>query len=326
MVSKTAIPCHTRLPTVLTFPQANLELGRKFGDWKGVFVDQTLELRINAEPYPGYRLVQFLGRGGWGEVWKAIRQQDEAIFALKFLPCHSQLDSSQEIRALQAIRQVQHPNLIKIEQVWSCAGYLVIVMEIADGSLLDLLEVYYAEFNLPIMPEHLCFFLTQAAQAIDFLNTRQHLVNGQRFAFRHCDVKPSNLLVQGRTVKLADFSLGVQTTSSMGYHRPAGTLSYAAPEVFQGWLNERSDQYSLAVTFYQLRTGRLPFPDPPKNFTPDYVRPAPNLEHLTPAERPILARALNPVPQGRWPSCVDMMKGLTEAQSEPAGLQVSGKR
>ncbi len=285
-------------------------------------MEQALDLVKGAEPYPGYHLVQFLGRGGWGEVWKAQRLKDEAIFALKFLPCNSQLAASQEIRALQAIRQLQHPNLIKIEQVWSCAGYLVIVMEIADGSLLDLLEVYDAEYHQPIMADHLCFFLSQAASAIDFLNARQHLINGQRFAFRHCDIKPSNLLVQGRTVKLADFSLAVPTTFSRWYHRRAGTLSYAAPEIFLGWLSDRSDQYALAVSYCQLRTGRLPFPDTPKNFTPDYVRPAPDLEPMTPAERAILARALAPVPLARWPSCAAMMNQLTQAQTpEPNAMK-----
>jgi serine/threonine protein kinase len=273
-------------------------------------VAAILELRKGVEPYPGYTLIQLLGRGGWGEVWKAMRQADNASFAIKFLPSDSQLAAAQEIRALQSIRQVSHANLVKIEQVWSCPGYLAIVMELAEGNLLDLLEVYFAEFNVPIMADHLCFFLSQAALAIDFLNARHHVVGSQRVAYRHGDVKPSNLLVQGRTIKLADFSLAVQTTSPMWYHRRVGTVEYAAPELFQGWLSDRTDQYALAVSYYQLRTGRLPFPSPP-TFDPHYVRPAPDLNYVTPAEQPILARGLGAVPQDRWPSCVEMMERLT---------------
>jgi serine/threonine protein kinase len=273
-------------------------------------------LRPGLEPYPGYRLLQFLGRGGWGEVWKTERQ-DKSQCALKFLPSDSQLAASQEIRGLQAIRQLSHPNLLKIEQVWSGQGHLVIVMELADGNLLDLLDVYLAEFDAPITPDHLCYFLTQAATALDFLNTRQHHVDGQRVAFRHCDVKPSNLLVQGRTVKLSDFSLALQTTAPMWYHRSVGTLSYAAPEIFQGWLSDRSDQFALAVTYLQLRTGVLPFPDSPSCFRATYHRPAPDLSGLTPAERPIITRALAAVPQDRWPSCAEMMRRLTAAIKEP---------
>src|SRR5437588_10777831 len=102
-----------------------------------------------AEPYPGYQLVQCLGQGGWGQVWKAVHPADNVSFAIKFLPCDSRFAAAQEIRALQAIRQISHPNLVRINQVWSCPGHVAIVLEMAEGSLLDLLEVYYAEFNVP---------------------------------------------------------------------------------------------------------------------------------------------------------------------------------
>ena len=272
-----------------------------------------LSLQKDTEPYPGYRMVQFLGQGGWGEVWKAIRVADNASFALKFLPSDCQLAAAQEIRALQAIRQLAHPNLLRVEQIWSCPGYLVIVMEMAEGNMLDLLEMYFAEFKVPILPDHLCYFLSQAAEAIDFLNARRHMIDGRRVAYRHCDVKPSNLLVQGRTIKLADFSLAVQTTSATGYHRRVGTPNYAAQEMFHGQLSERTDQYALAASYCQLRTGRLPFPDTPPTFEPDYVRPAPDFDDLTRGEQAVLSRALDPVPQGRWPSCAEMMRRLTEA-------------
>ncbi|MFO0969221.1 MAG: serine/threonine-protein kinase [Gemmataceae bacterium] len=281
----------------------------------------ALHLAPGCQPYPGYELTQFLGRGGWGEVWKAQRQ-DGAVRALKFLPSDSQLTAAaQEVRALQAIRQLDHPHLLKPEQIWSCPGYLVLVMELADGNLLDLLEVYLAEFGGPITAEHLCFFLSQAAKALDFLNARQHKMDGQRVAFRHCDVKPSNLLVLGQKVKLADFSLAVQTTGPIWHHRRVGTLNYAAPEIFHGWLSDRTDQYALAITYVQLRTGALPF-EPPPGFNPDYVRPAPDLSRLTPAEVAIIKRGLAPVPQDRWPTCGEMLRHLSEAAR--AACQVAG--
>jgi serine/threonine protein kinase len=96
----------------------------------------------------------------------------------------------------------------------------------------------------------------------------------------------------------------------MQFHRKAGTLDYAPPEIFQGRISDRSDQYSLAVTYCHLRGGRLPFSDTPTSFTRSYVRPKPDLTMLDPAERPIVARALDPVPQQRWPSSVEMMQQL----------------
>jgi serine/threonine-protein kinase len=282
--------------------------GKAIAD-RSTHVGKALALVKGMEPFPGYRLTHFLGKGGWGEVWKAVRPDGKAA-ALKFLPCDNQLTSVQEIRALQAIRQLKHPHLLEIHQIWSGADSLVIAMEMAEGSLSDLLEIYYVEFGYPIIPEHVCFFLVQAASAIDFLNTRQHVVNGQRVAFRHCDVKPSNLLLVGKSVKLADFSLSVQTTSPMWYHRRVGTLSYSAPEIFQGWLSEWTDQYALAVTYCQLRGGRLPFTDTPEGFIRGYIRPTPDLTMLSLPERPIIARGLAPVPQDRWPSCTEMLQRL----------------
>jgi serine/threonine protein kinase len=273
-------------------------------------VSKAAVLAPGQEPFPGYRLVRHLGQGGWGEVWQARRPDGEQA-ALKFLPCDSPLASAQEIRALQSIRQLRHPNLIRIDQIWAAPGYVVIAMELAEGSLFDLLDVYSADCGTCIVPEHLCHYLHQAAEALDFLNARQHLINGVRVAVRHCDVKPSNLLVLQGKVKLADFSLAAQTTSPMWYHRRVGTLSYAAPEVFQGWLSDRTDLYALAVSYVELRTGQLPFKDTPAKFDKNYARPEPDLSLLEPWERPLLARALNPVPQDRWSCCRDLMERLS---------------
>ncbi len=271
---------------------------------------QVAALSPGVEPYPGYQLVCLLGRGGWGEVWKA-EQPDGNSVALKFLPCDSQLAAAQEIRALQSIRQLQHPNLIHIESIWAYSGHVVIAMELAEGSLFDLMDIYRVDYGSCIFPQHLCYYLAQAAAALDFLNARQHYLNGRRVAVRHCDVKPSNLLVLNGQIKLADFSLAVQATATMGYHRRVGTLNYTAPELFQGRLSDRSDQYSLAVTYCELRTGELPFPEVPHDAGKDYVRPAADLSRMTPGEATVLARALSPVPQDRWPSCTELMDRLS---------------
>jgi serine/threonine protein kinase, bacterial len=261
------------------------------------------------EPYPGYSVTRLLGRGGWGEVWQSRRPDGQDI-ALKFLPCDNHLTAAQEVRALQSIRQLHHPNLIAIEQIWCWSGHVVIAMELAEGSMIDLLEVYRKDFNTCIVAEHLCHFLGQAADAIDFLNARQHIVNDQRVAVRHCDIKPSNMLVFNATVKVADFSVAAQTASKMWYHRRVGTLNYAAPEVFQGWLSDRTDQYALAVSYVELRTGQLPFQNTPPTFSKSYLRPEPDLSSLDPWEQPILHKALNPVPQDRWHSCREMIDRL----------------
>jgi serine/threonine protein kinase len=243
-------------------------------------------------------------------------QPDGPPVALKFLPCDSQLTAALEIRALQSIRQLRHPNLIQIERIWAYSGHVVIAMELAEGSLFDLMEIYRAEYGSCIFPQHLCYYLAQAASALDFLNTRQHLLNGRRVAVRHCDVKPSNLLVLNGQIKVADFSLAAQATTSMANHRRVGTLNYTAPELLQGRLSERSDQFSLAVTYCELRGGRMPYPEITPEIPRDYVRPAPDLSMLTRPEVPVITRALSPVPQDRWPSCTELMDRLSWSLQE----------
>ncbi len=272
---------------------------------------KTSGLYEGLEPYPGYHLRQRLGRGGFAEVWEA-ETADAKTIALKFMPCDDGLAASKEIRSIQAVRQLSHPNLIQIDKVWCYPGYVVIAMELADGSLLDLLEAYQTEFGTYIVPDQACSLLAQAAKALDFLNTRQHSVDGQLVAIQHCDVKPSNLLLFGESVKVADFGLSAQTTTQLKSHRKAGTLDYTAPEVFQGRLSDRTDQYALAVTYCKLRAGRLPFPDTPASFKGEYTRPAPDLSMLPREEQPIVARALASVPQDRWPSCGEFMAQLSK--------------
>src|SRR5262249_34321612 len=161
--------------------------------------------------------------------------------------------AAQEIRSIQVVRPLRHPHLVRIEQVWCNRGYVVVTMDLADGSLLDLLDAYQTEFQTPLVPQDVCIYLGQVAQALDFLNTRRHLIDGQRVGIQHCDVKPTNLLLYGEKVKLSDFGLASPTGAPVKAHRRAGTLHYAAPEVFQGRLTDWTDQYALAVTYCQLR-------------------------------------------------------------------------
>jgi serine/threonine protein kinase, bacterial len=287
-------------------------------------------LQAGLEPYPGYRLTRALGRGGFGEVWEA-RNACGRPLALKFLPCDAEQTAAREIRSLQAIRQLQHPHLIRIERVWCYRSYIVIAMERADGSLADLVDTYQLRFGTPVVPEHACLLLSDAANALDFLNKRQHAIEGRIVSIQHCDIKPKNLLLFGDTVKLADFGLSSSLGSRLESRFRAGTLGYCAPEVLQGKLSDHSDQYALAVTYCALRGGRLPFDDP-KSFrsgrTPPpsfYTRPTMDLTVLSEAERPIVSRALHAVPQNRWPSCRELMTRLTRVVCEEAAGREAAK-
>jgi serine/threonine-protein kinase len=99
-------------------------------------------------------------------------------------------------------------------------------------------------------------------------------------------------------------------TSAQAACPPGGTVEYSAPEVFQGQVSERTDQFALAVTYCQLRSGRLPFRDSPADFDRSYLRPNPDLSLLTPRERPVITRALAPLPRDRWQSCAELVARL----------------
>ena len=110
-------------------------------------------LEPGAEPFPGYRLLHILGRGGFAEVWAA--DYNGSRVALKFMHSRDPMVAANEVRAIQQMKQIRHHYLLRIDQVWSLPGYVVFSMELADGSLMDMLHVYYAEFGGPIFPEPL---------------------------------------------------------------------------------------------------------------------------------------------------------------------------
>ena len=272
----------------------------------------SVAYKTTPQDLPGYQLGRALGRGGFGEVWEATADRGRRV-ALKFLPYANTSAAAEEIRSIQLVRQLRHRGLVRIEKVWSCPGYLVIAMELADGSLIDLARAYKEEFRSPIPADYVCFLLKQAADALDFLNSQRHLVRGRRVSFQHCDIKPGNLLIFGETVKLCDFGLTTTVNSLFKNRRPAGTPEYSAPEVLQGRISEATDQFSLAVTYCELRADKLPFPGMPEVYSQSYRRPLPDLSMLPVAERPIVERALSPNPIERWPTCCALIAELERA-------------
>jgi serine/threonine protein kinase len=250
-----------------------------------------------------------VGQGGFAEVWETIVPEGPPL-ALKFMYAVDSCHAGVEVRALQSMQRLYHPNLLRTHNVWSLPGHIVISMDLADGSLQDLFFAYLDEYGTPLPPDQVCLYLTQAAEGIDFLNHRQHMHDGKRVGYQHGDIKPSNLLIFGDTVKLADFGLAVPMAQSRSQRLPVGTVQFAAAEMFQGCVTDQSDQYALAVSYCLLRGGRVPFTDSPRSFRIPYIRPAPDLSMLAECERPIMARALHPSPLNRWPSCRAMMEAL----------------
>src|SRR5271165_448872 len=108
-------------------------------------------MTLNPNMHPGYRLRRLRGRGGYGQVWEAENDAGSLV-ALKFMRCTRDQGAAQELRSVQVVKELSHPHLIRIDKVWCAADYLVVSMELADGSLGDLLEIYRADFGAPLPP------------------------------------------------------------------------------------------------------------------------------------------------------------------------------
>jgi serine/threonine protein kinase len=276
-----------------------------------------MRLEVGAEALPGMRLTQPLGRGAFGQVWEA-QARDGSVVALKFLDCrhHSPSVVTGEVRALLALKSVEHPNLIRLHDVAAFSGYVVLNMERADGNLHALDEVYRETTGRNIYPDHMLDLLEQAAAGLDFLAAQARNLFGRSALLQHCDVKPANLLLLGDCLKVADFGLCRSTFVSPSRKGFMGTPPYAAPEQYEGRVTERSDQFALAVTWCEMVFGHRVFNPTALEDLRRPMMPV-DLQKLREREYPVIARALDPRWTNRYPSCTAFVAALREAINAP---------
>ncbi len=203
-----------------------------------------------------YQLVEQIGQGGMGEVYRAVRadgQYDKEV-AIKFVRVG--LDTSSVLERFRHERQVlaslDHPNIARLlDGGTTDDGIPYLVMELIYGIPMD---QYCAAQKLSV-PERLRLFL-QICSAVQYAH--QHLVI-------HRDIKPGNILVTREGVpKLLDFGIAKILDSPLGTQATVVnpmTPEYASPEQIQGAaITTSTDVYSLGVVLYQLLTGHSPYP------------------------------------------------------------------
>src|SRR5437870_4677985 len=269
----------------------------------------------DAEPIPGYRLIEPLGSGGFGEVWKC--EAPGGLFkGIKFV--YGNLNSldvegvraEQELRALQRIKEVRHPFVLSLDRIEVVDGELVIVMELADKSLHDAFVECQDAGMLGIPRDTLLRYIRDAAEALDHMNEKHNL--------QHLDIKPRNLFLISDRVKVADFGL----VNHLGRQSDSGTLGgvtplYAPPETITGKVSDRSDQYSLAIVYQELLTGQRPFNGKnPRQLIQQHLQEEPELRALPEVERPVVARALAKDPAKRFPNCLAFVRALYTVQGQ----------
>jgi eukaryotic-like serine/threonine-protein kinase len=271
-------------------------------------------LRPNSEPIPGYRLLQRLGRGGYGEVWK-VEAPGGMHKAIKFV--FGNMDAAgedgkaaeQEYKSLNRVKTIRHPFLLSLERMEVIEGQLVIVMELADKNLADRFTECVNGGMGGIPRQELLGYMDEAAEALDLMNLHHQI--------QHLDIKPQNLFLVHQHIKVADFGLAKDMEGAKAVLTGGMTPTYAPPETFEGWISRQSDQYSLAIVYMEMLTGRRPFNGSnTRQLILQHLSAIPELSPLASPDREAVARALAKNPEDRFPTCKDFVRAL---RAEPAG-------
>jgi Tol biopolymer transport system component/predicted Ser/Thr protein kinase len=200
-----------------------------------------------------FKILEKLGEGGMGIVYKAQDQKLDRLLALKFLPPHLTVNDMDKARFLQeakAASAISHPNVCVIHDIQEYDDHQFIVMEYVEGITLRQLISDNDQISLKDAIE----YALQISAALEEAHNKGVV---------HRDIKSENIMVSSKNqIKVMDFglaklkgSLKLTKTSST-----VGTLAYMAPEVIEGKETDaRSDIFSFGVLLYEMLTGKLPF-------------------------------------------------------------------
>jgi predicted Ser/Thr protein kinase len=209
-----------------------------------------------AQHFPQLEILDLIGHGGMGAVYKARQRGLDRFVALKILPPEVGEDPSFEerfAREARALASLSHPNIVGVHDSGNAGGLYYLLMEFVDG--IDLREAIQTG---ELTPNEAMAIVPQICEALQYAHDEGVVRR---------DIKPENILLdkKGR-VKIADFGLArmlKQTPDNFtltGTNQVMGTPKYMAPEQIEGShdVDHRADIYSLGVVFYEMLTGELP--------------------------------------------------------------------
>lgn len=227
-----------------------------------------------------YQIIEELGRGGMGVVYKASDTLLDRIIAYKVLPPHVQKDKKildMFLREARSAARLSHPNIVTIFDADEARGEFFIIMELVEGDSLKELLVQQGKFPVKTA----LVLAAQVFKALAYAHSR---------GIVHRDIKPANLLwaKSEKLVKITDFGLARVIEEGRKTHtQMAGTPYYMAPEqIIGGTVDHQADQYAMGITLYEFVTGTVPFkegdvlyhhvhtqPQPPETHNPSLSKP-----------------------------------------------------
>jgi serine/threonine-protein kinase len=261
-----------------------------------------------------YRILESVGQGGMGEVFRGLDLLLDRQVAIKVL--HPELERSADVvdrfrREAVTVARLNHPNVATLYAFLKEAGRHFMIMEFAQGRTLDRL-ITEGERGLPHLQA--VSIVTQVLNA---------LACAHGLGIIHRDLKPSNIMVtESGAVKVMDFGiarvLGADPMTRTGFM--VGTLKYMSPEQIRGMESDaRSDLYSLGIVLFEMLTGSLPFRTPSDyeilkahvELPPEPIRTY--VDHVPPMLERAVMRALAKDPADRYPSAEAFLDELRQA-------------
>jgi serine/threonine protein kinase len=279
-----------------------------------------------------YELLERLGQGGMGEVWKARDTQLRRYVAVKFL--HTNLQDNPDfvtrfMREAQFVASLQHPNIVQIHdfQLAETQGSGITAYMVMDyiegGTLADYIRATSRKGNFPPPPD-IVYLFSNIGLALDYAHQKGMV---------HRDIKPANIMMDKRATSkpmgepiLTDFGIARLQGGATSFTRAGiGTPLYISPEQASGHtVDERSDLYSLGIILYEILTGITPFrgdnvfaimmqhikemPNPPNLINP----------RLSSELSAVVLRSIAKEPDARFPTASAMAVAVAQALDVPA--------
>ncbi len=255
--------------------------------------------RAGSKVSSGHRLERSLGQTSSGERWQAVDIDGRRVMLLIVAGA----EVARATKVLEAIADLAHANLILPEDFWTEKNHLFVLTQLTRAGTLQNRLASHIKENRPGIPKpELIGYFQDLARCLDYLHSHQVI---------HRDVQPDNVILEKNSVKLTH--PGLADSSAEG----GGTAwKFVAPERLAGEALTASDQYSLAVSWIELRLGRPLYPqaETAVKFREAQALTVPNLDELDITEQQVLRKALSSDPNRRFPSCGNFVQALAVAK------------